>query len=83
MNPNATVPVIELNRTILTQSYAILRHFARQLEKYDGQTEDEKYWADAMCDIAFTVRFSVLDVRLYLLTYTRAHSLRPRVLQPQ
>ena len=52
MNPNATIPVIELNGKILTQSYAILRHFARQLGKYDGQTEDEKYWADAMCDIA-------------------------------
>ena len=52
MNPTATIPVIELNGKILTQSYAILRHFARLLGKYDGQTEDEKYWADAMCDIA-------------------------------
>ena len=52
MNPNATIPVIELNGKILTQSYAILRHFARQLGKYDGQTEEEKYWADAMCDVA-------------------------------
>lgn len=52
LNPSATIPVIELNGRILTQSYAILRHFARQLGAYDGKTEDEKYWADAMCDIA-------------------------------
>lgn len=52
LNPTATIPVIELNGQILTQSYAILRHFARLLGKYDGTTEDEKYWADAMCDIA-------------------------------
>lgn len=51
MNPTANIPVIELNGKILTQSYAILRHFARQLGKYDGSTEEEKYWADAMCDI--------------------------------
>ncbi len=57
MNPNATIPVIELNGRILIQSYAILRHFARQLGKYDGQTEDEKYWADAMCDIAIDCKY--------------------------
>lgn len=51
MNPTGHVPVVELNGRILTQSYAILRHFARQLGKYDGVTEEEKYWADAVCDI--------------------------------
>jgi len=30
----------------------MLRHFGRQLGAYDGNTEEEKYWADAMCDIA-------------------------------
>lgn len=39
------------NGKILTQSYAILRHWGRQLGAYDGKTEDEKYWADAICDI--------------------------------
>jgi len=39
------------NGQILTQSYAIIRHWARQLNAYDGKTEDEKYWADAICDI--------------------------------
>ncbi|KAL8757050.1 MAG: hypothetical protein Q9199_002491 [Rusavskia elegans] len=51
-NPTTTIPIVEINGKILTQSYAILRHFARQLGKYDGETEEEKYWADAMCDIA-------------------------------
>ena len=52
MNPAMTVPIIELNGKILTQSYALLRHFARLLKKYDGHTEDEKYWVDALCDLA-------------------------------
>ena len=50
-NPAKTLPVVELNGKILTQSYAILRHLARLLGKYDGETEEEKYWADAICDI--------------------------------
>ncbi|KAK4695946.1 glutathione S-transferase, partial [Lecanoromycetidae sp. Uapishka_2] len=56
MNPISNIPVLELNGRILTQSYAILRHFARQLGKYDGETEKEKYWADAMCDIVIDWR---------------------------
>ncbi|KAI9730543.1 MAG: hypothetical protein M1834_005784 [Cirrosporium novae-zelandiae] len=52
MNPAETIPVIKLNGKTLTQSYAILRHFARQLGKYDGQTKEERYWVDAMCDLA-------------------------------
>lgn len=52
LNPTATIPVVELNGKILTQSYAMLRHFGRLLGAYDGQTEEEKYWTDAMCDIA-------------------------------
>ncbi|KAF1344812.1 glutathione S-transferase [Delphinella strobiligena] len=56
LNPTSTIPVIELNGRILTQGYAILRHFARQLGAYDGQSEEEKYWADAMCDIALDWR---------------------------
>lgn len=50
-NPTTTLPVIELNGKVLTQSYAILRHFARQLGEYDGETEEEKYLADMICDI--------------------------------
>lgn len=57
MSPTRTIPVLELNGRILTQSYAIMRHFARQLGKYDGETEEEKYWADAMCDIVIDCTF--------------------------
>jgi glutathione S-transferase len=52
LNPVKSIPVVELNGKILVQSYAMLRKFARLLGKYDGETEDEKYWADAMCDVA-------------------------------
>lgn len=45
-------------RKILTQSYAILRHWGRQLGAYDGETEDEKYWADAICDIVIDCKVS-------------------------
>lgn len=51
-NPLGTIPVIELNGRILTQSYAILRKFARNLKAYGGDNDEEMYWADAMCDIA-------------------------------
>ena len=51
MNPTGNIPIIEMpGGKILTQSYAILRHWSRQLGVYDG-TEDEKYWADVICDI--------------------------------
>jgi glutathione S-transferase len=54
MNPTGNIPIIEMpDGMILTQSYAILRHWGRMLNAYEGKTrtEDEKYWADAMCDI--------------------------------
>lgn len=64
MNPTATIPVVELNGKILTQSYAILRHWARQLGAYEGETEDEKYWADVICDI--TIDWRTLFVQAFL-----------------
>lgn len=52
MNPTGNIPIIEMpDGKILTQSYTILRHWARQMGGYDGKTEDEKYWVDAICDI--------------------------------
>ena len=78
MNPATTVPVIELNGRILTQSYAVLRHFARQLGRYDGETDEEKYWADAMCDIVIDcTRPRLLNEESSLICMIRAHSLRP------
>ena len=51
-NPVKTIPVVKLNGKILTQSYAILRYFAKLLKAYDGTTSEEQYWVDALCDIA-------------------------------
>jgi len=42
----------------MTQSYAMLRRFARQLGAYDGADEEERYCADAMCDVAADCAFS-------------------------
>ena len=50
------MPVVELDGRVLTQSYAILRHFARVLGAYDGSSEEERYWADAICDIGVDCR---------------------------
>lgn len=51
-NPTKSVPIIELGPRLLTQSYPILRHVARLLGEYDGKTEEEKFHADLICDIA-------------------------------
>ncbi|KAF2120496.1 glutathione S-transferase-like protein [Lophiotrema nucula] len=56
MNPTSTIPVIELNGNILTQSYAILRHFSRLLGAYDGKSEEEKFFVDQICDIVIDWR---------------------------
>jgi glutathione S-transferase len=61
MNPTTTIPIIEMpNGKILTQSYAILRHWSRQLGAYDGKTEDEKYFVDLINDIVIDCNISPL-----------------------
>ena len=84
MNPTANIPVIEFNRRILTQSYAILRHFARQLGKYDVETEEEKYWADAMCDIVIDCKSPALypGLKGEVLKNDSTYSLHRRLLLP-
>ena len=63
MNPTTNIPIIEMpNGKILTQSYAIVRHWARQMGAYDGETEDEKYWADAICDIVVDCKLPILEL---------------------
>lgn len=57
-NPTKSVPIVELDGKLLTQSYAILRHFARVLGAYDGKTEEEKYFADVICDIVVDCEYS-------------------------
>ncbi|ESZ95824.1 hypothetical protein SBOR_3766 [Sclerotinia borealis F-4128] len=52
LNPTGNIPVVVMpDGKVLQQSYAIIRHWSRMLGAYDGKTEDEKYWADAICDI--------------------------------
>lgn len=81
MNPASTVPILELNGKILTQSYALLRHFSRILDQYDGKTEDEKYWVDAMCDLAADCKKIEPTVcNSLLMRVPRAQRLRIRVL---
>ena len=57
LNPTRNIPVVELGGRILTQSYPMLRHFARQLKTYEGDSEEEKYWADVICDIVIDCTF--------------------------
>lgn len=57
INPTGNMPVVEMpDGTVLTQSYAIIRHWSRMFGSYDGKTEKEKYWADAICDIVVDCR---------------------------
>ena len=58
INPVLSVPVVELSGRNLCQSYAVMRLWARQLSQYDGATDYEKYWVDAMCDIGTDCEFS-------------------------
>ncbi|KAL9087150.1 MAG: hypothetical protein Q9165_006801 [Trypethelium subeluteriae] len=62
LNPLGTLPLVLLNDKILTQSYAILRHFARQLGAYEGGTEEEKYWTDVVCDIVIDCMCRCLEL---------------------
>lgn len=81
MNPTANIPVVELNGRILTQSYAMLRHFARLLNAYDGKTEDEKYFVDIITDIVIDCKPSKLTtcMRTAADILSRAHSVRDRI----
>lgn len=68
LNPVKTIPVVKLNGKNLTQSYAILRYFAKLLKSYDGKTPEEQYWVDALCDIASDCKLYPRDIRLLSLT---------------
>ncbi|KAF4966887.1 hypothetical protein FSARC_5500 [Fusarium sarcochroum] len=45
------VPSLEYKGLILTQHIPILRFLARDLGKYDGQTNEDRYLADAVTDL--------------------------------
>ena len=68
LNPVKTMPVVKLNGKSLTQSYAILRYFAKILEAYDGKTPEEQYWVDALCDIVSDCKVQPPSVRPSSLT---------------
>ncbi|KAF4458133.1 Glutathione S-transferase P 10 [Fusarium austroafricanum] len=46
-----SLPSLEYKGQILTQHIAILRYLTRDLGKYDGQTNEDKYLVDAVADI--------------------------------
>ena len=87
-NPTGNIPIVELNGKILTQSYAILRKMSRLLGKYDGETEDEKYWADVICDIVIDCMTPPVIVPSHhadtrILTIAQGvHSLSPHTMVP-
>lgn len=61
INPVGSVPYLEMNGKVLTQSYPILRYFARKLGKYDGKTSEEQYLVDQFCDLALDWRTKFVD----------------------
>ncbi|KAF8608258.1 glutathione S-transferase-like protein [Ceratobasidium sp. AG-I] len=61
LSPTNSLPVVELAGAKYSQSYALLRLWARQLGKYDGKTDLEKYYVDAITDIASDWRSKFVD----------------------
>ncbi|KAF7555787.1 hypothetical protein G7Z17_g1929 [Cylindrodendrum hubeiense] len=51
------LPALEHGGNILTQHIPILRYFSRELGRYDGETNDEKYLVDVVADIYIDWRF--------------------------
>lgn len=45
------MPALEFNGLILTQHLPILRFLSRELNSYDGKSNDEKYAVDCVADI--------------------------------
>ncbi|EUC62524.1 glutathione S-transferase, putative [Rhizoctonia solani AG-3 Rhs1AP] len=64
LNPLKSLPVVEVGGTNYIQSYAILRLFARQLGKYDGKNDLERYYVDAINDIASDWRTKCMHIFL-------------------
>ncbi|CAE6476801.1 unnamed protein product [Rhizoctonia solani] len=61
LNPLKSLPVVEIGSAKYIQSYAILRLFARQLGRYDGKDDLERYYVDAINDIASDWRTKFID----------------------
>ncbi|CAE6458308.1 unnamed protein product [Rhizoctonia solani] len=61
LNPLKSLPVVEIGDAKYVQSYALLRLLARQLGKYDGKNDLERYYVDAINDIASDWRTKFVD----------------------
>jgi glutathione S-transferase len=65
------VPALEYQGLILTQHIPILRFFARDLGRYDGETNVEKFAVDAVSDIYIDWRVSICRSSSYFELTTR------------
>ncbi|KAL8283289.1 hypothetical protein RQP46_005699 [Phenoliferia psychrophenolica] len=61
VNPVGSLPYLDLNGKILTQSYPLLRYLSGKLGKYDGKTAEEKYFVDIICDLVIDWRTKFVD----------------------
>ena len=55
-SPVGSVPYVEIGDKTLTQSYPMLRLFARQMNAYDGKTDAAKYFVDVINDLSLDWR---------------------------
>lgn len=60
-NPVGSVPYLEMNGKVLTQSYPILRYLSRKLGQYDGKDDEERYFVDLICDRMIDWRTKFVD----------------------
>ncbi|KAK4704129.1 hypothetical protein P7C70_g2087, partial [Phenoliferia sp. Uapishka_3] len=60
-NPVGSLPYLDLEGRILTQSYPTMRYLSAKLGKYDGKTLDEKYFVDQVCDLCLDWRTRFVD----------------------
>ncbi|KAL8283290.1 hypothetical protein RQP46_005700 [Phenoliferia psychrophenolica] len=61
VNPVGSLPYLDLNGKIFTQSYPLLRYLSGKLGKYDGKTAEEKYFVDIICDLVIDWRTKFVD----------------------
>jgi len=60
-NPTRSLPAVELDGKLLTQSIPILRFWCTKLGRYDGKTPEERYFVDLISDITADWRTSFVD----------------------
>lgn len=60
-NPTRSLPAVEVDGQLLTQSIPILRLWSAKLGKYDGKTLEERYFVDLISDITADWRTNFVD----------------------